>query len=70
MIRRVLALAAALAALTPAFAADPQLKFGRFGTVQVIAPAGDRGFTMHAIERSIDGVPVADGTPLHFTRAP
>lgn len=41
MIRRVLALAAALAALTPAFAADPQLKFGRFGTVQVIAPAGD-----------------------------
>lgn len=38
--------------------------------VQVIAPAGDRGFTMHAIERSIDGVPVADGAPLHFTRAP
>lgn len=38
--------------------------------VQVIAPSGDRGFTMHAIERSIDGVPVADGTPLHFTRVP
>lgn len=38
--------------------------------VQVIAPAGDRGFTMHAIERSIDGVPVADGAAWHFTRAP
>jgi uncharacterized protein (TIGR02246 family) len=38
--------------------------------VQVIAPAGDRGFTLHAIERSVDGVPVADGAPLHYVRAP
>lgn len=38
--------------------------------VQVLAPAGDRGFTLHAIERSIDGTPVADGTPLHYLRTP
>lgn len=36
--------------------------------VQVIAPAGADAITLHAIERSIDGVPVADGAPLHYVR--
>lgn len=36
--------------------------------VQVIAPSGDGRFTMHAIERSVDGVPVPDGPPLHFRK--
>jgi hypothetical protein len=38
--------------------------------VQVIAPQGVDGLTLHAIERSIDGVPVADGAPLHYRRVP
>jgi hypothetical protein len=38
--------------------------------VQVIAPQGADGLTLHAIERSIDGVPVADGAPLHYRRVP
>lgn len=41
MIRPFLALTAALFAVTPAFAADQTVTFGRFGKVQVIAPAGD-----------------------------
>ena len=36
--------------------------------VRVIAPAGDGRFTLHAIERSIDGVPLPDGDPLHFRK--
>ena len=36
--------------------------------VQVIAPSGDGRLTLHAIERSIDGVPVPDGPPLHFRK--
>ena len=35
---------------------------------QVIAPAGDGRCTMHSIERSVDGVVVPDGEPLHFRR--
>jgi ketosteroid isomerase-like protein len=37
--------------------------------VQVIAPSGADAFTLHAIERSIDGVAVPDGAALHFRRA-
>jgi uncharacterized protein (TIGR02246 family) len=36
--------------------------------VRVIAPTGDGRFTLHAIERSIDGVPLPDGVPLHFRK--
>jgi uncharacterized protein (TIGR02246 family) len=36
--------------------------------VQVISPSGDGRFTLHAIERSVDGVPVPDGPPLHFRK--
>jgi len=36
--------------------------------VQVIAPAGADAFTLHAVERTLDGVSVPDGPPLHFTR--
>jgi len=36
--------------------------------VQVIAPAGTDAFTLHAVERTLDGVAVPDGAPLHFTR--
>jgi uncharacterized protein (TIGR02246 family) len=36
--------------------------------VQVIAPAGNDAFTLHAVERTLDGVAVPDGAPLHFTR--
>jgi uncharacterized protein (TIGR02246 family) len=36
--------------------------------VRVIAPTGDGRFTLHAIERSIDGVPLPDGPPLHFRK--
>jgi uncharacterized protein (TIGR02246 family) len=36
--------------------------------VRVIAPTGDGRFTLHAIERSIDGVPLPDGQPLHFRK--
>ncbi len=36
--------------------------------VQVIAPTGEGRFTMHAIERSIDGVPLPDGQPMHFRK--
>jgi uncharacterized protein (TIGR02246 family) len=35
---------------------------------QVLAPAGDSRCTMHSIERSIDGVAVPDGEPLHFRK--
>ncbi len=35
---------------------------------RVIAPAGDGRFTLHAIDRSIDGLPLPDGAPLHFRR--
>lgn len=36
--------------------------------VQVISPAGEGRFTLHAIERSIDGVPLPDGEPIHFRK--
>lgn len=36
--------------------------------VQLISPSGDGRFTLHAIERSVDGVPVPDGPPLHFRK--
>lgn len=36
--------------------------------VQVIARSGADAFTLHSIERSIDGVPMPDGTALHFQR--
>jgi uncharacterized protein (TIGR02246 family) len=36
--------------------------------VRTIAPTGDGRFTLHAIERSIDGVPLPDGPPLHFRK--
>jgi len=36
--------------------------------VQVIAPSGEGRFTLHAIERSVDGVPLPDGQPLHFRK--
>lgn len=35
---------------------------------QVVAPTGDGRCTMHSIERSIDGIPVPDGEPLHFRK--
>ena len=38
--------------------------------VQVISPAGGERFTLHAIDRSLDGVPVPDERPLHFKRKP
>lgn len=36
--------------------------------VQVIAPTGDSAFTLHAIERSVDGMPQPDAPPMHFRR--
>ena len=36
--------------------------------VQVIVPGGDNHCTMHAIERSIDGVPLPDGDPVHLRK--
>ena len=36
--------------------------------VQTLTPGGDGKFTLHSIERSIDGRPVPDGPPLHFTK--
>jgi uncharacterized protein (TIGR02246 family) len=36
--------------------------------VQALTPGGDGKFTLHSIERSIDGRPVPDGAPLHFTK--
>lgn len=38
--------------------------------VRVIAPTGADRCTVHAVERSIDGLPVADSEPLHFRRVP
>lgn len=35
---------------------------------QVIAPAGDGRMTIHAVERSIDGVAIPDGEPRHFRK--
>ena len=35
---------------------------------RLLAPTGDGRFTLHAIERSIDGVPLPDGRPLHFRK--
>lgn len=35
---------------------------------QVIAPTGAGRFTMHSIERSVDGVALPDGEPLHFRK--
>ncbi len=36
--------------------------------VETVVPGGEGQFTLHSIERSIDGRPVPDGTPLHFTK--
>lgn len=36
--------------------------------VQTVTPGGEGRFTLHSIERSIDGRPVADGKPLDFTK--
>ena len=36
--------------------------------VQVIAPTGEGRFTVHAIERSVDGVPLPDGQPMDFRK--
>jgi len=36
--------------------------------VQVIAPEGPDGLLVHAIDRTVDGRPVADREPLHFRR--
>lgn len=36
--------------------------------VQTLVPGGEGQFTLHSIERSIDGRPVPDGSPLHFTK--
>ena len=36
--------------------------------VRVVAPTGDGRFTLHAIERSIDGVLMPDAAPLHFRK--
>ncbi|MFM7107515.1 MAG: YybH family protein [Planctomycetaceae bacterium] len=35
---------------------------------QVIAPTGEGRFTLHAIERSIDGVPLPDGRQMDFRK--
>ncbi|MFM7135776.1 MAG: hypothetical protein ACKO1M_01725, partial [Planctomycetota bacterium] len=35
---------------------------------QVIAPAGEGRYTMHSIERSIDGVAMPDGAPVHLRK--
>lgn len=35
---------------------------------QIIAPTGEGRFTLHAIERSIDGVPLPDGRPMTFRK--
>jgi uncharacterized protein (TIGR02246 family) len=37
--------------------------------VQVISPAGADRFTLHAIDRSLDGVRVPDERPLHFKKS-
>jgi uncharacterized protein (TIGR02246 family) len=36
--------------------------------VQLMVPAGTDRFTMHAVERTLDGVQVPDGEPVHFQR--
>jgi len=36
--------------------------------VQLIMPGGDNSFTLHSIERMVDGRPLPDATPLHFRR--
>jgi uncharacterized protein (TIGR02246 family) len=36
--------------------------------VQVISPTGEGRFTVHAIERSVDGVPLPDGQPMDFRK--
>ncbi|MFM7034789.1 MAG: YybH family protein [Planctomycetia bacterium] len=41
---------------------------GRAQWVQSIVPGGDGRFTMQSIERSLDGRPLPDGQPMHFTR--
>jgi hypothetical protein len=35
---------------------------------QVIAPAGDGRMTIHAVDRSIDGIALPDGEPRHFRK--
>jgi len=36
---------------------------------QLIAPTGAGRCTMHSIERSVDGLPLPDGKPLHFRKS-
>jgi hypothetical protein len=36
--------------------------------VQVIVPTGDSTCTMQSIERTLDGRPLPDKSPLHFKR--
>ena len=36
--------------------------------VQVISPTGEGRFTLHAIERSLDGMPLPDGRPMDFRK--
>jgi hypothetical protein len=47
--------------------ADPRLG-SSVRWVQVIAPAGPDGLLVHAIDRTVDGRPVADREPVHFRR--
>lgn len=45
-----------------------RVKGSRTQWVQTIVPGGDGRFTIHSIERSLDGRPLPDGQPMHFTR--
>lgn len=36
--------------------------------VQAVVPGGDGKFTLQSIERSLDGRPLPDGSPLHFRK--
>lgn len=35
---------------------------------RVLSPAGEGRFTLQAIDRSVDGLPLPDGAPLHFRK--
>lgn len=35
---------------------------------RVLAPAGEGRFTLQSIDRSVDGLPLPDGAPMHFRR--
>jgi hypothetical protein len=38
--------------------------------VRMIIPTGADGFTMQDVDRSLDGVPLPDGPPIHFRKTP